>query len=69
MGDAFPYSRGSIRLTLPEPRAFLEEYIALMNRYKRPDAATPPGARTVLTRLLAFPAPSPADHRPETDAS
>lgn len=55
--DAFPYSRGSIRLTLPELRAFFEEYIALLNRYKRPEADTPPGARTVLTRFLAFPAP------------
>jgi hypothetical protein len=54
--DAFPYSRGSIRLTLPELRAFFEEYIALLNRYKRPEADTPPGARTVLTRFLAFPA-------------
>lgn len=67
--DAFLYSRGSIRLTLPELRAFFEEYIALTNRYKRPDAATPPEARTVHTRLLAFPAPAPADHRSETDAS
>ncbi|MGW8802386.1 ArsR/SmtB family transcription factor [Streptomyces sp. NPDC055775] len=73
---AFPYSRGSIRLTLPELRAFFEEFIALMNRYKRPDADIPPGARTVHTRLLAFPAPlrSPAnddadDNRRETDAS
>jgi hypothetical protein len=55
--DAFPYSRGSIRLTLPELRAFFEEYIALLNRYKRPEADTPTGARTVLTRFLAFPAP------------
>lgn len=53
--DAFAYSRGSVRLTLSELRAFFEEYIALMNRYKRPDSATPPGARTVHTRLLAFP--------------
>lgn len=74
--DAFPYSRGSIRLTLPELRAFFEEFIALMNRYKRPDADIPLGARTVHTRLLAFPAPlrSPAnddadDNRRETDAS
>ncbi|MFF1833110.1 hypothetical protein ACFVXE_02645 [Streptomyces sp. NPDC058231] len=69
--DAFPYSRGSIRLTLPELRAFFEEYIALMNRYKRPDARTPPGARTVHTRRLAFPAPDLAgiDDRRETDAS
>ncbi|MGW8888827.1 ArsR/SmtB family transcription factor [Streptomyces sp. NPDC055749] len=81
--DAFPYSRGSIRLTLPELRAFFEEFIELMNRYKRPDDATPPGARTVHTRLLAFPAAephpappatatepaSPAGNRTETDAS
>lgn len=74
--DAFPYSRGSIRLTLPELRAFFEEFIALMNRYKRPDADVPPGVRTVHTRLLAFPAPFPPpandgadDNRRETDAS
>ena len=55
--DAFPYSRGTVRLTLPELREFFEEYIALLNRYKRPESDTPPGARTVLTRFLAFPAP------------
>lgn len=55
--DAFPYSRGSIRLTLPELHGFFEEYIALLNRYKRADADTPAGARTVLTRFLAHPAP------------
>ncbi|MFA3842842.1 ArsR/SmtB family transcription factor [Streptomyces aureus] len=60
--DAFPYSRGTIRLTLPELRAFFEEFIALLNRYKRPDSETPDGARTVLTRLLAFPAPARADN-------
>ncbi|MFB7714581.1 helix-turn-helix domain-containing protein [Streptomyces sp. NPDC056105] len=59
--DAFPYSRGTIRLTLPELRAFFEEFIALLNRYKRPDSETPDGARTVLTRLLAFPAPAHPD--------
>ncbi|WP_329057149.1 helix-turn-helix domain-containing protein [Streptomyces sp. NBC_01453] len=59
--DAFPYSRGTIRLTLPELRAFFEEFIDLLNRYKRPDSETPDGARTVLTRLLAFPAPARAD--------
>lgn len=62
--DAFPYSRGSIRLTLPELRAFFEEYIALLNRYKRPEADTPPGARTVLTRFLAFPTPDAAPENP-----
>ncbi|MER5960234.1 helix-turn-helix domain-containing protein, partial [Streptomyces sp. NPDC001893] len=59
--DAFPYSRGTIRLTLPELRSFFEEFIALLNRYKRPDSETPDGARTVLTRLLAFPAPAHPD--------
>ncbi|MCX4814333.1 helix-turn-helix domain-containing protein [Streptomyces sp. NBC_01239] len=54
--DAFPYSRGTIRLTPAELGAFFEEYIALLNRYKRPEAETPIGARTVLTRFLAFPA-------------
>ncbi|MFF1359508.1 ArsR/SmtB family transcription factor [Streptomyces sp. NPDC058297] len=62
--DAFPYSRGTIRLTLPELQAFFEEFIALLNRYKRPDGETPAGARTVLTRLLAFPAPARADDAP-----
>ncbi|MFD4713931.1 hypothetical protein ACFWN5_30205 [Streptomyces sp. NPDC058430] len=59
--DAYPYSRGTMRLTLPELRTFFEEFIALLNRYKRPDSETPDGARTVLTRLLAFPAPTRAD--------
>ncbi|MFD9904926.1 ArsR/SmtB family transcription factor [Streptomyces sp. NPDC059063] len=71
--DAFPYSRGTMRLTAAELRAFFEEYIALLNRYKRSDADTPPGARTVLTRFLAFPAPvepapaADADNRRETE--
>ncbi|MEV6700642.1 helix-turn-helix domain-containing protein [Streptomyces sp. NPDC051453] len=59
--DAFPYSRGTIRLTLPELHTFFEEFIALLNRYKRPDSETPDGAHIVLTRLLAFPAPTRAD--------
>jgi len=73
--DAFPYSRGTIRLTPPELRAFFEEYIALLNRYKRAEAETPAGARTVLTRFLAFPAPlidadaAPGHNRKETEPS
>ncbi|MFJ6570530.1 ArsR family transcriptional regulator [Streptomyces sp. NPDC091292] len=55
--DAFPYSRGTIRLTVDELHEFFEAYIALLNRYKRPEAETPAAARTVLTRFLAFPAP------------
>ncbi|MFE0455127.1 ArsR/SmtB family transcription factor [Streptomyces sp. NPDC058914] len=70
--DAFPYSRGTIRLTLPELQEFFEEYIALLNRYKRPEAETPPDARTLLTRFLAFPAPAPRatpHNRREADPS
>ncbi|KUO12552.1 winged helix-turn-helix domain-containing protein [Streptomyces sp. DSM 15324] len=63
-GDAFPYSRGTIRLTLPELREFFEEYLALLNRYQRPEAETPPGARTVLTRLFAHPTPAHHDQSP-----
>ncbi|WP_128374953.1 winged helix-turn-helix domain-containing protein [Streptomyces cavernae] len=64
--DAFPYSRGTVRLTLPELREFFEEYIALLNRYQRPETETPSGARTVLTRFLAFPA---APHQDDTEES
>ncbi|WP_406455544.1 helix-turn-helix domain-containing protein [Streptomyces sp. NBC_00876] len=73
--DGHAYSRGSLRLTLPELHAFFEEYIALMNRYKRPEAETPPGARTVHTRLLAFPDPdtpipcAPTPYTPTPGAS
>ncbi|WP_406144269.1 winged helix-turn-helix domain-containing protein [Streptomyces sp. NBC_01012] len=68
--DAFPYSRGSIQVTVPELHAFFEEYIALLNRYKRTGSDVPPGARTLLTRFLAFPVPEPAgDGSQEADAS
>lgn len=68
--DAFPYSRGEIRLTLPELREFFTEYIALMNRYKRPAEQTPPGARTVHTRFFALPATEgPAAPTTPEDAS
>ncbi len=67
--DAFPYSRGTIRLTLPELREFFEEYIALLNRYKRPEADTPADARTVLTRFLAFPTQADAAGEPAPDAT
>jgi DNA-binding transcriptional ArsR family regulator len=66
--DAYPSSRGSIRLTLDEFRDFFEEYIGLLNRYKRPDDATPPEARTVLTRFFAFPAPVTDPPEAEQDA-
>ncbi|MFC5751345.1 helix-turn-helix domain-containing protein [Actinomadura rugatobispora] len=59
--DALPYSRGTIQVTPQELREFFEDYIALLNRYKRPEGSLPPGARTMLTRFLAFPAPPAED--------
>ena len=55
--DAFPYSRGLIRVTLEELAQFFEDYIALLKRYYRPPEDAPSGSRMVLTRFLAFPAP------------
>ncbi|MCF2526698.1 ArsR/SmtB family transcription factor [Yinghuangia soli] len=74
--DAAPYSRGTVHVTPAELASFFEEFITLLNRYKRPPQALPPGARTVQTRFLAFPAPDPdpdpagetaPESRPETD--
>ena len=56
-GDAFLDSHGSIRLTMAELREFFDDYIHLLNRYKRPAEQTPDGARTFLVRMFAFPAP------------
>jgi predicted ArsR family transcriptional regulator len=53
--DALPYSRGSIRVTLDELREFFEEYLALLQRFNRPDEEVPDDARTVLTHFVAFP--------------
>lgn len=53
--DAVPYSRGQVRLTLQELMSFFEEYLALLGRYQRAEEDTPEGARTLLTRFLAFP--------------
>lgn len=55
--DAVPYSRGSIRVTIDELAAFFEDYLALLKKYQRPADRTPPGARIVQTRFLAFPDP------------
>lgn len=60
-GDALPYSRGQIRVTLGELGDFFEEYLALLRRYQRPEGETPAGARLVQTRCLAFPDPRTED--------
>ena len=57
-GDAFPYSRGTIHVTLEELVAFFEDYIQLLKRYQRPPGDAPDDARLVITRFFAFPAPS-----------
>jgi DNA-binding transcriptional ArsR family regulator len=54
---AFPFSFGTIEVTLEELRQFFEEYVALLYRYKRPDGHLPPGARTMQTRFFAYPEP------------
>jgi DNA-binding transcriptional ArsR family regulator len=59
--DAYPISRGSINVTLDEFRQFFEEYIALLNKYQRPDGEQPPGYRTVATRFFAYPEPAEDD--------
>lgn len=55
--DAFPYSRGQIRVNPEELMAFFEDYIALQQAYDRPAEESSEDARVVLTRFLAFPAP------------
>jgi DNA-binding transcriptional ArsR family regulator len=55
--DTLRYSRGSIRITVEDFDAFFEDYIALLNRYAQPRKDHNGSARTVLTRLLTFPAP------------
>lgn len=50
--DAFRSSRGSVEVSLAELDDFFEEFVALLNRYKRSPA---PDTRTVLTRLFVFP--------------
>jgi DNA-binding transcriptional ArsR family regulator len=55
-GDAFPYSRGLVRVTPEQLTALFEEYIALISRYSV-DADPEPGSRLVQTRFLAFPTP------------
>lgn len=52
-GDALPYSRGEITVTLEQLVEFFEDYLALLERYRALPKA--PDARPVLTRFVAFP--------------
>ena len=67
-GDALPYSRGSIRVTLPELHEFFDEYLALLKRYQRSEAEAPEEARLVATRFFAFPLPDPGVRSPDDQA-
>jgi hypothetical protein len=55
--DTLRYSRGSIRIAAEDFDAFFSDYIALLRRYARPREEAKGPARTILTRLLTFPAP------------
>jgi DNA-binding transcriptional ArsR family regulator len=63
--DALPYSRGSLRVTLPELHEFFDEYMALLQRYQRPAEETPAEARLVAARFFAFPVPDADTQSPE----
>lgn len=63
--DALAWSRSAITLTAEELGEFLEAYVELIYRYKRPPEETPEGARVVLARLLAFPEPPGDEDRDE----
>jgi DNA-binding transcriptional ArsR family regulator len=57
-GDALPYSRGSIKVSLTDLEAFFEDYLALLRRYQRGRPDDPAAdVRTVHTRFIAFPDP------------
>lgn len=60
-GDAHFFSQGSMRLTIEEAKEFFEEYLKLLYRFKRPDDQTPPDARIMMARLVAFPEVTEAD--------
>ncbi len=64
-----PCSRGVIHITSDELAEFFEEYVQLLHRYMRPEQESPPGARAVLTRFVAFPAPTSPARRDSGQAS
>ncbi|PSK95913.1 helix-turn-helix protein [Murinocardiopsis flavida] len=55
--DAFPFSRGTIRVTPEQLHAFFEDYIALLGRYWSDPADADPESRLMHTRFLAYPDP------------
>ncbi|WP_028923369.1 helix-turn-helix domain-containing protein [Pseudonocardia acaciae] len=53
-GDAYLFSRGEIRVDRADLEKFLDDYVALLHRYRRPDD-DPGDCRVLRTRFLAFP--------------
>jgi DNA-binding transcriptional ArsR family regulator len=53
-GDAFLFSRGEVRIDRADLAKFLDDYVALLQRYRRADDE-PGDTRVLLTRFLAFP--------------
>ncbi|MGW0251588.1 ArsR/SmtB family transcription factor [Nocardia goodfellowii] len=55
--DIMPFSRGAVYATPAEIEEFFEDYLLLLKRFQATHQQNRPGARRVLTRFLAFPAP------------
>lgn len=52
-----PFSRGTLTLTTSQLQAFFEDYLALVQRYRRATLNPDPGAELVQLRFIAFPDP------------
>ncbi|MEV6280253.1 helix-turn-helix domain-containing protein [Nocardia sp. NPDC051832] len=55
--DVMPFSRGAVYATPAELEEFFEDYLRLLKDFQATHSRDRPGARRVLTRFLAFPAP------------
>ncbi|MEU8272067.1 helix-turn-helix domain-containing protein [Sphaerisporangium sp. NPDC049002] len=58
-GEAALTSLGGTTLTAGELAEFTEEYVALLNRWRRDPDEAPPGARHITVIFHAFPTPDP----------
>ncbi|MEU8898667.1 helix-turn-helix domain-containing protein [Nocardia sp. NPDC048505] len=56
--DVMPFSRGAVYATPAELSEFFEDYLRLLKNFQATHDRDRPGTRRVLTRFLAFPAPT-----------
>lgn len=56
--DVMPFSRGAVYATPAELEEFFEDYLKLLKGFQAKHGRARPGTRRVLTRFLAFPAPT-----------